>query len=233
MRSGFSCRPASGGSFSDQELEVAEAVVHDRAHGRREAVADVGERQERIPRVVRVVEDDPLGVHVAAAELLRRCGVEAADDDRPARRAHGRAGAVVGEHRELAVGAEVGRRPDGDRVADLGQHALEALVEVEAVLGRVEQRRALLRRRRRRWWGPRRPGRRVSSSTTSPGGTRPPRPTSVGAIVPVPVGVAVAPVICVVERFAALARNSATRPDSVTATPGTSAGSGGGLGGCR
>ena len=69
----------------------------------------------------------------------------------------------------------------------------------------------------------------MSSSTTSPGGTRPPRPISVGAIiVPLPSFSAVAPLICVVERFAAPARNSVTRPDSVTAVPGTSAGSGGG-----
>ena len=61
------------------------------------------------------------------------------------------------------------------------------------------------------------------------GGLRPPRPTIVGAIRPRPVTTAVAPLISVVERFALVAppaRNSVTRPVTVTAVPGVSAGSG-------
>ena len=61
------------------------------------------------------------------------------------------------------------------------------------------------------------------------GGTRPPLPTSVGAIVPVPAGRAVALVSSVTVRLALVAppaRNSLTRPVTVTAVPGWSAASG-------
>ena len=77
------------------------------------------------------------------------------------------------------------------------------------------------------------PGLATSSSITVVGGTRPPLPTRVGAIVPVPAGSAVALVISVVVRLAVPVappeRNSLTRPEIVTAVPGVSEASGGAL----
>ena len=87
-----------------------------------------------------------------------------AHDDPAARGAHGRVGAAVGEHGDLAVGAEVAGRADGDRVVDPRAHRLERLVEVDPVVGEVEA--WLERRRPRSRW---------------PGGTRPPAPIRTGA----------------------------------------------------
>ena len=62
----------------------------------------------------------------------------------------------------------------------------------------------------------------ASLSITKIGAMRPPRPTVVGAIVPVPVGVQTTSVISVVVRFVlstAPGRNSSTRPVTVIAWP--------------
>ena len=70
----------------------------------------------------------------------------------------------------------------------------------------------------------------MSLSITEVGGRRPAWPTTVGAIAPVPVSVTVGPVISVRVRLADVAppaRNSATRPDTVTASPGSRPAAGG------
>jgi hypothetical protein len=58
----------------------------------------------------------------------------------------------------------------------------------------------------------------ASSAMTRRGGTRPPSPTTVGAIAPAPAGVTVGAAISVVVRLTPPpARNSATRPPTSTA----------------
>ena len=85
----------------------------------------------------------------------------------------------------------------------------------------------------------------MSLSITVVGGTRPPAPTTVGAIAPVPPGVTTARSICVSERFGKAdepkspagksggahvgvqpARNSVTRPVTITAAPTVAAAGG-------
>ena len=207
-----------GGDLAHEELEVAERVVHDGGQGPVEAVADLGlrERREVVVASDRVVEDDPLRVEVAAAVLLRRPAVIAAGDEHAAVRERARVLAAVGHHGELRIlgggaGAEEVRRLDDDRLVDLRQHALERLVEVDAVLPRVERRvlvdgvagRARLGLHvagdQRRVVAS---GSGVSSSITLSGISRPPRPTIVGLIVPVPPGVTVARSISVSVRLA-------------------------------
>ena len=108
------------GRLKRQQLEVAEVVREDAHRGARDTVADVQYRQ----RGQDVVELDALGIEVG-----RR------DDDAAAVRPRGCARAAVAEHPRLG---EAVRRADHSRVVDLDEHPLEALVEVDSVLGGVE-----------------------------------------------------------------------------------------------
>ena len=106
--------------------EVAEVVVEHTDDGPRETIADV-HRGDRAATQLQdlVVEDDPLGVPVAVAGVA---------DPAPAG-PRTRPRAVVGEDRDLV---ERVARSDDDRVVDLDEHALEGLVEVDAVFIRIE-----------------------------------------------------------------------------------------------
>ena len=143
-------RPATSSSV-DLELEVPEAVVDD---GDRPAPVNPSPTLTGGVGRSDVVEDHPLGIEVVRP-----------DDDASAP-VPDAAHAVVAEHRDLA---EVVSRADGDGVVDLHEHALEALVEVDAVLG-----------------GSNTPlvstSPVESSSITSVGGTRPPSPMTVAGI---------------------------------------------------
>ncbi len=110
----------AGGSRRLQELEVAEVVVEDADDRRGVFVADVQDRH----RGDRVIDLDPLRVEVAGS-----------DDDAAAVGANGRVRPVVRKNPALAVPI---RGADDDRVVDLEAHPFEGLVEVDAVLARVE-----------------------------------------------------------------------------------------------
>ena len=131
-------------------------------------------------------------------------GIEAADDA-PARRAHVRVGAVVGEHGQLAVAAPksvVGATATALRTSV--EHALEALVEVDPVLRGSKNESCSTS-----------PLTVSSSMTVRRRHAAAARRRSSARSVPLPVLTAVAPLISVVERFALVAppaRNSVTRP---------------------
>ena len=108
-------------------LEVAERVVADGGDAL-EHVAGVGERGRETGLAV---EDEALRV-----EVVRGDEQAAAQRVRPGEEAE------VAGHRQLA---EAVRRAGGERVVEPHEHALEALVEVEPVLLRVERRRRILR----------------------------------------------------------------------------------------
>jgi hypothetical protein len=110
-----------GGGAHD---EMTELVVDDADH-RAECVAHVHHRQPDEP----VLDEDALRVEVGGA-----------DDHAAAHAAHARSGAVVGQHGHLSEGAG---RAGSDRLVHLHAHALEALVEIDAVGGRVEAAAAL------------------------------------------------------------------------------------------
>ncbi len=110
----------AGGRRRLQELEVAEVVVEDADDRRGVFVADVQDRH----RGDRVIDLDPLRVEVAGS-----------DDDAAAVGANARVRPVVRKNPALAIPI---RGADDDCVVDLEPHPFERLVEVDAVLRRVE-----------------------------------------------------------------------------------------------
>ena len=144
--SGVSPPSAERRELPCQELVVAERVVDHRLDRVVEVVAHLRVGCGVLAAVTGdwVVQDDPLGVEVAEAILVRQLVVEGAHEDRTPRRAQAGALAVVGEHRELGVRGDAG--PEGvggldhHGIVHLREHALERLVEVDAVLVGVEAR---------------------------------------------------------------------------------------------
>src|SRR5205823_448991 len=109
--------------------EVPEAVVDDADERAGETVpdADAG-REGAEPRGLQdlVVDDDPLGIGIGVAPVA----------DPATRRARPGAGAAVGQDGDFV---ERVRRTDDDGVVDADEHPLERLVEVDAVVRRIER----------------------------------------------------------------------------------------------
>ena len=106
--------------------EVAEVEVEDAVDRAPEPGADVDQRHAaaRVQLEHLVVDEDSLGVEVVLP-----------NDDPASIRAHRGAGAVVGQHPDLAK--VVGGGGD-DGLVDAHEHVLERLVEVDAVVCRIE-----------------------------------------------------------------------------------------------